>query len=184
VDSVFLQRDISVGCAPIQECRTFAALHEGFRAVTCNSLGIPDITVIDSLPFIRPKDEVSPQLRRRLRMQVFEMVKAKRPDVILCMWQDKNGVTEDMELIQSIGIGWRFSEPRVQLEHDFTAKRVNAFHPSYTINYNPNFSCFRQLLLLEIAQACHTYMGNWVEQEWMAKLREKCRAEASGLSSK
>ena len=168
----------------IQECGTFAALDKAFRAVSRGSLNIHDITIVDSLPFLRPKDEVFPQIRMDLRMQAFEIVEAKRPDVILCMWQDNIGVTGNMTFMRSIGIGRRFSNPNFQFESGSVANRVNAFHPSYAIHHNPNFSCFRQLLLLEIAQACHTYMGNWVEQEWMSKLREKCRLKASHLSCK
>ena len=99
----------------IQECGIFAALDEAFRAVSRISLSIHDIAIIDSLPFIRPKVEICLQIRVNSRIQVFKLIKAKKPDVILCMWQDNIGVTGNMKFMRSIGIGRRFSNPKLEL---------------------------------------------------------------------
>lgn len=54
--------------------------------------------------------------------------------------------------------------------------RVNAFHPSFAMNYNPDLSCLRQLLILEVAQACGLYRGDWLNKRWMDELRERCKS--------
>ncbi|PVH94444.1 hypothetical protein DM02DRAFT_661061 [Periconia macrospinosa] len=167
----------------VQSCPTLAALDEGFRVVTCGSLSLEDITTVDSLPFIRPKDKLPPGFKRNRYLQVFEILKAKRPDVILCMWQDKDAIGTKLESVQSIGVGKIFenSAGEIQLGPGLMATKVNAFHPSYAMYHHPTFSCFRQLLLLEIAQACNKYAGNWTQLEWMTELRERCRMRASEL---
>jgi hypothetical protein len=58
---------------------------------------------------------------------------------------------------------------------------VNMPHPSYYMNYNPTESCFRQLQILEFAQACGRLWGTWQEKAWMADLWGRCRARAKVL---
>ncbi|KAH8689779.1 hypothetical protein GQ44DRAFT_230099 [Phaeosphaeriaceae sp. PMI808] len=167
----------------VQSCPTLAALNEGFRVVTCGSLSLKDITTVDSLPFIRPKDKLPPGFKANWHLQVFEILRVKRPDVILCMWQDKDAISTKLESVRSIGVGRVFenSAVEVQLGSGQMATKVNAFHPSYATYHHPTVSCFRQLLLLEITQACYKYAGNWLQQEWMIELRRKCRMRASKL---
>lgn len=40
----------------IHECATLQALHGLFYAVTLGTVGIPDLNVVDALPFVRPLD--------------------------------------------------------------------------------------------------------------------------------
>jgi hypothetical protein len=49
------------------------------------------------------------------------------------------------------------------------------------MNYHPTESCFRQLQILEFAQACGRLWGTWQEKVWMADLRGKCMARAKFL---
>ena len=69
----------------VQSCPTLSALNEGFRVVTCGSLSLEDITTVDSLPFIHRKDKLPPGFKSDWHSQVFEILRAKRPDVILCV---------------------------------------------------------------------------------------------------
>jgi hypothetical protein len=56
--------------------------------------------------------------------------------------------------------------------------RVNALHPSYAINYFPEFSCFKRLLALEFVKAFALWQGNWNDEVWMAHLRNECHEQA------
>jgi hypothetical protein len=159
-----------------------AALSEAFSTVSCGSLNLrDDVTVIDSLPFILPNDHTPPEFQRDWRDLSFGVVRGKEPDVVLCMSQDRDGMSEKAKIIQSIGVGGMFEESHVELYPGVWTDRVNAFHPSYAVNHNPHISCFRQLLLLEVAQACGVRRGDWDEKEWMRDLRQKCRAKAKEL---
>lgn len=59
--------------------------------------------------------------------------------------------------------------------------RVNAFHPSYALNYHPEYSCFIQLLLLAVCQAYSVYIGDWAESIWIKELRATCTNLSSEL---
>jgi hypothetical protein len=115
------------------------------------------------------------EYKKNIRRWASQIIHEKRPDVVLCIWQDKDRVTLRMIQVRSLGIGKKFGASKIPFGGGLTIERVNAFHPSYAVNYNPHFSCFRQLLLLEIAKACHTYDGKWREDEWMR--------ESSGISA-
>src|SRR6266516_520468 len=67
------------------------------------------VTIVDSLPYIWPDDEISLELRTAWRENVFEVIRANALDVVLCMWKDNKGVSHDMETIGSIGVGKKFS---------------------------------------------------------------------------
>jgi hypothetical protein len=61
----------------------------------------------------------------------------------------------------------------------------DSFHPSYAANDNPHVSCFRQLLLLGIAQACYIYeYGTSREEEWVKELKGRCRSRAKYIAGK
>lgn len=168
----------------IEACPTYCFLNEGFKAVTCGTLWLGDgtLSIIDSAPFVRPWDDVSVECKRQMRRQTSHSIHAKKPDVVLCMWQDKEGVTSAMSEVQSLGIGKDFISSSTSLNGE-PLKRVNSFHPSYAANYISHASCFRQLLLLNIAQACSIYVdGMWHEKEWMKELKKRCAAEASSMS--
>ncbi|KAF7589641.1 hypothetical protein BBP40_004014 [Aspergillus hancockii] len=83
-----------------------------------------------------------------------------------------------MSNFRSLGIGRDFDEPKISLRPGSVIERVNSFHPSFAINFNPYDSCFRQLLLLNVAKACRMYEGTWSEEEWMIDLMGRCIAEA------
>jgi hypothetical protein len=97
------------------------------------------------------------------------------------MWKDTGRKPLEMGKVQSLGVGKNFDKSTITFGGvlGVPMERVNSFHPSYGANYNPHVSCFRQLLLPSIAQACYIYeYGTWREEEWMKELKGKCRARA------
>ena len=64
------------------------------------------VTIVDSLPYIWPDDEISLELGLH---GVKTSLRLSEPnfalDVVLCMWKDNKGVSHDMETIRSIGVG-------------------------------------------------------------------------------
>lgn len=165
---------------------TLRAISEVWRVVTMGS-GKP--VILDRLPFIRPKDNTTATFHAKLQRRSMKILQEKQPDVILCMWQRRRGskgaADEDVALFErfeSLGIGRTFNLSDTELLPGVSVKRVNAFHPSYAVNYNPHLSCFRQLLILEVAQAWGRSKNQWVEQEWMGELRQDCSRVASILA--
>lgn len=167
----------------IRESPTLSALSDAVRTVSCHTVNELDmITVMDSLPFLEPGDSASPSERRARRNHFFTVVRKKQPDILLCMWRKKpQDLVSDGDPTQSLGIGRTFAAPPLRLSRTAHTRRVNVFHPSYSVNYNPQFSCFRQLLLLEVTHACGMQRGDWEEAEWMASLRRRCGLKASDL---
>jgi hypothetical protein len=148
------------------------------------SCGAPRPTVIDRLPFVRPSDQIDHNSKSRIQEQSFAMLKEKKPDVVVCMWRRKQGDNPgSMRAIEGLGIGRTFSSPGHELEPGCTIQRVNAFHPSFAVNYHPYVSCFRQLLILEVAQACGLYRGLWRNQIWMDELRKDCQDKVREMSA-
>jgi hypothetical protein len=76
------------------------------------------------------------------------------------MWQDKVRVTLTMTKIRSLGVGKYFLIPRISFDGETSFGIVNPFHPRLAVNYNPQVSCFRQLLFLGIVKACRVYEGS------------------------
>jgi hypothetical protein len=99
------------------------------------------------------------------------------------MWRRKSQDEDvgSMRTVEEIGVGRTFVSCHQELEPGFQTQLVNAFHPSYAVNYNPHESCFRQLLILETTQACGLYAGRWHNKCWMDDMREQCKKRASAL---
>ncbi|KAE8346092.1 hypothetical protein BDV24DRAFT_158889 [Aspergillus arachidicola] len=161
---------------------TLSTIDKAFSAVSCGTISIRSSTLslIDSLPYVGPDDDISSEEKKRVRRVTSHVIIRKDPDVVLCMWrQAENGeITLAMSKFRSLGVGRDFDRPTITLRPGSVAERVNSFHPSFAINYNPYDSCFRQLLLLNVAKACRVYEGTWSEEEWMNDLKKRCRDEA------
>lgn len=143
------------------------------------------MSLIDSLPYVGPDDDLSSKEKLRVRRATSQIIIRKEPDVVLCMWRqaENNEINRTMSKFRSLGVGRDFERPTITLRPGSVAKRVNSFHPSFAINFNPYDSCFRQLLLLNIAKACRVYEGTWSEEEWMEDLKKRCGDEANaGIS--
>lgn len=177
----------------VEESPTLRALRDAFELFDLSILG--DVSVVDAFPFLS-REEISTmsttaynaEAKRRFS-SFLAAVLAKQPDVVLCMWQcDK---TTDLRCfgsgcgLQSMGVGLVFPQPRLTLVDKTGARadfvRVNAFHPSFAVNYHPEYSCFRQLLVLQIAHACGLWNGHWNEEPWMEQLRNRCNVLSSQL---
>ena len=159
-------------------CTTLIVLDQCFSFVSRGSITLNNVSVIDSLPYTREKDNINAQYKYDLRHQVFLILQAKRPQVTLCMWQEKEQLPLSIARFKSVGVGKTFSKSLIHLGHHHRTRRINAFHPSYAVRYRSSESAFRQLLLLEVARACGELRGDWREEEWMQELRCHCRQKA------
>ncbi|EMD86666.1 hypothetical protein COCHEDRAFT_1198041 [Bipolaris maydis C5] len=157
-----------------------ALLIEIWPIVSC---GAPSPTVLDRLPFVRSYEEPDLDVRHYIQERTFAMIEAKCPDVVVCMWRYKrgNGIAQEdrtgnVAAVEGLGVGQVFGRPTHVMASGHRIVRVNAFHPSFAMNYNPDLSCLRQLLILEVAQACGLYRGDWLNKRWMDELRERCKS--------
>jgi hypothetical protein len=105
------------------------------------------------------------------------MIHQKQPDVVLCCYQSPD-ITK-FNLLYSLGVG-KTREYEVKLGGQFCIP-VNAFHPSYAVNYNKSESCFRTLYMLETLKAFHEINGTWTDSGWMKQLRSFCMGRAKAL---
>lgn len=190
--------------AVVGECETLWTLRQLFDTMSCNTLDLKDhITVVDLLPYTPSTDLKglnNEDLIHRLRSPVSACVEAlcsKRPDVVLCAGrmqmpthlddQTCRAIKGDAFKIETRGVGLTFDDiPRIWLNGDSGIRtmtpRVNSIHPSYAMNYNIEYSCLRQLLLLSVAQTCGVLRQDWDEQAWMGLLRKQCREVSQQLS--
>ena len=154
-------------------------MDEAFNAASCGTISIT-LSIVDSLPYVRPQDDLSSQDKLRIRKVASHIIMEKDPGVVLCMWRqaENKEVTRTMSKFRSLGVGRDFDERKIFSRPGSGTERVNSFHLSFAVNYNPHDNCFRQLLLLNIAKSCRIYEGIWSEEEWMTDLKERCIAEA------
>lgn len=92
-----------------------------------------------------------------------QMIRQKKPDVILCAWQPPKGFEEAQYCSKEIEIT---NETKTVMVCDKLIKLFNAFHSSYAIHFHSNESCFRQLFLLETAKAFANLNNRWKKEPW------------------
>ncbi len=161
------------------ECATLYWLDNILRLIGCSSLW--KTSCFDAFPFCleQPRNKECPSGMRKAYSVFLQMIGQKKPDVILCAWRPPKGIKEARFCSKGVGAT---NETETVVISGKPVKLVNAFHPSYAINFHPNESCFRQLFLLETAKAFGELDGRWVEAAWMHALRACCRQRASDLA--
>ncbi|KAL6790950.1 hypothetical protein J3E68DRAFT_411689 [Trichoderma sp. SZMC 28012] len=179
----------------VEESPTLRALRDVFALVGLDL--VQHITVLDSLPFLPKADrstrfEDDEEYTRALNEHhaaFLDAVVAKRPDVVLCMWQTLDGLKCHWSRcpLASKGVGEMFDNENITLRDGhgnlIETKRVNSFHPSHCMNYVCEYSQPRQLLMLEIAHAWHLMDSSWHEEPWMEELRNSWKKKKTGLKN-
>ncbi|KAI8623038.1 hypothetical protein F5Y19DRAFT_405572 [Xylariaceae sp. FL1651] len=182
--------------AVIQDCETLKTLDQLFRRASCGTLNIRDnVSVIDLIPFTPGDVDTVPLKTLQYAFEVSRLaICAKRPDVVLCagkIWlpneetilrkglpnQGKSGIKGEMWKLENIGVGRPNQYDEVTLTYGgrgISMSKVNGFHPSYAMNYHPEHTHLKQLLLLNVVKTCGVYRGDWEEEGWMTDLRAEC----------
>ena len=111
------------------------------------------------------------------------MIRAKEPQIVIsCFWTETGNNTVKNLRRRKIGHSSEFDPQGSKLaELGLLLMRVNALHPSYAINYYPEFSCFKRLLVLGFVKAFTLWQGRWTDESWMAQLRHECHEQAEKL---
>jgi hypothetical protein len=162
----------------VEDCNTLLALRE---LAEFFSLPFDRLSVFDAYPFITEQKLNQKDVDHCASHTTFhEMILEKRPTVILSGWTSPSFDSFTTKSLRKRAIGAVFPSPTI-CYCGLIFSMVNMPHPSYYMNYHPTESCFRQLQILEFAQACGRLWGTWQENAWMADLRRKCRARAKFL---
>ena len=139
------------------------------------------LSIFDAYPFITEQELDQEDVDHSESHTTFhKMILEKRPTVILSGWTSPSFEGLLTKSLRKQAIGAMFPLPTI-CYCGLTFSMVNMPHPSYYMNYNPTESCFRQLQILEFAQACGRLWGTWQEKAWMADIRGRCRARAKIL---
>lgn len=163
----------------VDECPTLVALRD------LEQLFRVPFGILDAFPFIREhyeklKDDNEDHTRSHEAFH--NMIMTKRPQVILTGWSCPSSFRPgDTIHLRKKAVGDVFHFPETTY-HGINLSIVNMPHPSYYMNYHTTESCFRQLAILEFAQACGRLKGLWAEASlWQARLRARCRTRAKYL---
>ncbi|KAL5346708.1 hypothetical protein ACLOAV_008415 [Pseudogymnoascus australis] len=162
----------------VDDCKTLLALRE-----LAEFFGLPfdRLSIFDAFPFITEQGLDQKDVDHSESHTTFhKMILEKQPRVILSGWTARSFKSFPTKSLQKPAIGEMFPSPTI-CYHGLTFSVVNMPHPSYYVNYNPTESCFRQLQILEFAQACGLLWETWQEEAWMADLRGRCKARANFL---
>ncbi|KAI1423510.1 hypothetical protein F5Y12DRAFT_798346 [Xylaria sp. FL1777] len=193
--------------AVIHDCETFRALEELFKVASCDTLTLQQhVSLIDLLPFTPQRVESVSIKSLKDSFEASRMaIYAKRPDVVLCagrIWlpnEDRNSTARleseevidlkgGLQKLETEGVGQPDRYGVVGLQgcgpELLATSRVNGFHPSYAVNYLPEHSNLRQLLLLNVVKTCGIYRGDWHEVRWMDTLRADCSELTNMLRDK
>ncbi|KAL5336028.1 hypothetical protein BJX70DRAFT_400966 [Aspergillus crustosus] len=167
--------------ADLHSCRTTSAVSDLIETATGGQLSVDDVSIFDMLPYC--PDGTNDETLKQAQSVFCEMVQAKKPDVVLCCYRNRSGIGCELLVrrLDSQGVGKIFETPHFVLEDRFVTQRVNAFHPSYAVNMQPTYSCFRRLLLAEFVRAFSLVSGEDIREGWLANLRKDCRMLASRL---
>ncbi|KAI0532084.1 hypothetical protein GGR58DRAFT_198799 [Xylaria digitata] len=183
--------------AVIQDCETLSALEQLFKAASCGTLSLKrHVSLVDLLPFTPQRVETVPPQALQEAFEASRLaICAKCPDVVLCagrIWlpnedrnrtagtenQDGFDIKDGLQKLEAAGVGQPDRYDAVGLQGNgrelVTMSRVNGFHPSYAVNYLPEHTNLRQLLLLNVVKTCGLYRGDWQEVRWMDTLRAEC----------
>lgn len=179
--------------AVIEDCESLRALDEIFAVVSRGTLDLgKDIAVVDLLPYVSgdPARTDDARLKSAFSTSVATICD-KEPDVLLCAgkimmpFEKAKRVKGSSYMFESIGVGEQFERipkrPAIaRVRHEgrrglVAVPKVNGFHPSYAMNYNPHLSLLRQLQILIGAEVCGKYRKDWEEQAWMDELRLRCQ---------
>ncbi|KAF2181006.1 hypothetical protein K469DRAFT_692522 [Zopfia rhizophila CBS 207.26] len=142
--------------AVISNCDSLDSLNEAVQIGSKRALSlINDVSVIDLRPFLVKAHH--PTLRgdewEELYDLIFSAIKAKQPDVLLCMGN------EAMNALEARKNAWQADSWQcIQL--------VYAIHPSHSVNHNKNHAKKRKELLRSICEACEKLNHRWDEGSW------------------
>jgi len=163
--------------ATIRKCINLQELHNIFYTVSHGTVGIADLNVLDIKPFVRHSDgkRLDPSIREELQHHLLKTIREYSPAVVMCASRSFE-TSGPLKCFASLGVGKTMSA-RYNAEHGQPYK-VDAFHPSYALNFYPWDPDCRQLLLLEAIHVCRRYSGDWIEEDWMLELRERCRVSS------
>ncbi|KAI5468174.1 hypothetical protein BGZ63DRAFT_460035 [Mariannaea sp. PMI_226] len=153
----------------INTCPTLRAIQDSFATASCNTLNIvEDISIVDLLPYDSKED---------MKCMDDEEMQDAFCAIVRVLFEKKPDVGEAWK-VESVGVSRIFYQPPITLDGENNKtkrlRRVNGFHPSTAMNHYPEHSCLRQLLMLEIAQTCGLYRGDWKEERWMREFRIQC----------
>jgi hypothetical protein len=162
--------------ADVHDCRTTRAVRDLIEAATGGRMGLDDVCVFDTLPYCAD-DTHDAGILKEARATFSRMVEVKKPDVVLCCYRVGRSETDNpiVRGLSSRGVGKVHDELEFTIYGGSTTKRINAFHPSYAVNYYPTYGCFRRLLLVEFVQAfSHCSGAAGIEENWIRELRVEC----------
>jgi hypothetical protein len=167
--------------AVMNDCPTFVALDHVFDAASRGTINIRrDVSMIDLLPYTSAAamQEMDIKALKKAFQTSVQAVCGKRPKVVLCAGKVRTEFDKgEAKKLESIGVGKVHRYPITMVrgdDWDTEILSVNGFHPSHAVNYRPELSCLRQLLLLVAAETCGTYRGDWSDETWMNSLRDTC----------
>lgn len=165
--------------AEVDGCATLRAVKELIVVASNYSYDVDEISIFDAIPVITDPYDRKNEAFKSGDEAFLQMIVAKRPVVLLSCFQSKSA-NPDISSLQSSGVGKGPPQQTISIRN-CTLRKVNAFHPSYAMNYHPEYAGFRQLLILEFAQAFGAWRGDWSEHGWMSELRTECRGLARRL---
>jgi hypothetical protein len=165
------------------ECASLAYLDDTIKFVT-GSEGLNGTSVFDAFPYVTQAIVRNQELTNDAQnaYNTFcSMLDAKRPTVLFGGWKSDSNVPL---LFSHQGIGTPDPVERIPLPSGETVTFVNGFHPSYVANYHPDESCFRKLFTLQVVKTFCKFSGSWKEEQWMERLRSRCKERARELIAK
>ncbi|KFY19383.1 hypothetical protein V493_07984 [Pseudogymnoascus sp. VKM F-4281 (FW-2241)] len=159
-------------------CPTLNAVDKFIQFATNKTRSIENVSVFDSLSF-RPNDDNGTPPDDECYLLVENMLKAKRPKVVICSWKDDNATCNNDFIKRFLGGGFK-EQPllvRVPAEWKAPVVIVRSFHPSAAINYrkyNPDY----QVLLIYHFIAAFSELGQRIQEPlWLADINTRCRAD-------
>lgn len=160
----------------VEECETLKRVDELIRLGSKGARSIHTVTVLDAFSFSpKPKDRENPKLPlpppdEDCQELIEQIVKLKRPKVIVACWQGACGNPFVLRF-KSLGVGtFPIFTGAVVITQKTTV--IQSFHPGCVLNYDVSFKAYcRMLLMCHFIIAFRVLAGSTEIPAWIETIR-------------
>lgn len=173
----------------VQECETLKRVDELIRLGSKGARSIHTVMVLDAFTFSpTPKDPENPKLPltppdKDCHELIEQIVKLKRPKVILACWQGVCGNPFVLRF-KSLGVGTNpiLTETVVKTQ---TTNVIQSFHPGCVLNYDVTLKPYcRMLLMCHFIIAFRVLAGSTEIPEWIETIRRGSYSEIRDVKAR
>jgi hypothetical protein len=153
----------------VADCPTLDAVDKLIRFATQATRSIQDVSVFDAYSF-KPMSYTNWPSDEECLSLLEQMLKAKKPQVVICCWSKMEAACDNQFVRQFIGGGVGRQGIRVDVDNEWKpCVAIRSFHPSTAVRYNKCNADYRALLIYHFIAAFLELCDKTEEPPWLEK---------------